>query len=82
MTKYNRTNALYLCADHFAEWQLEAIEAENILEQIDNFKTESEGEDSKPILRIKLCGEECEIKFKEKHLLDLQELLSASENQA
>ena len=56
-------NALYLCADHFAKWQHVAIEAKNILEQTDNFKTEPEGEDSKLILRIKLCGEECEIKF-------------------
>jgi hypothetical protein len=73
-------NALCLCADHFAKWQHGAVEAEDIIVQIENFKTESEGGKSEPILRIKLCDEECEIEFKEKHLLDLQELLRASEN--
>ncbi|MBW1739126.1 MAG: hypothetical protein JRJ69_16725 [Deltaproteobacteria bacterium] len=72
-------NALCLCADHFAKWQHGAIEAEGIIGQIENFKTESEGGNCKPVLRIILCGEECEIKFIEKHLLDLQELLRASE---
>jgi hypothetical protein len=73
-------NALCLCADHFAKWQHGAVEAENTSGQIDAFKTETEGKNSLPILRIKLCGEECEIEFKEKHLLDLQELLRASES--
>ncbi|RLB92213.1 MAG: hypothetical protein DRH50_10120 [Deltaproteobacteria bacterium] len=74
-------NAICLCADHFAKWQHGSVEAADILEQIKNFKTESEGGDGKPVLRIKLCGEEREIKFKEKHLLDLQELLRASKGQ-
>ena len=73
-------NALCLCADHFAKWQHGAVEAENILEQIEAFKTESEGGDGKCILMIKLCGEECKIYFKEKHLLDLQELLRSSKS--
>jgi len=77
----NQANALCLCADHFARWQHGAIESKDIVDQIYNFKTESEGGYSQPILRIKLCGEECEIKFKEKHLLDLQELLEASESE-
>ena len=74
-------NALCLCADHFAKWQHGAVEAEGIIGQIENFKTESEGGNTVPAVRIKLCGEECKITFTEKHLLDLQELLSASENQ-
>ncbi len=72
-------NALCLCADHFAKWQHGAVEAEDIIGRIENFKTESEGGNSEPVLKIKLCGKECEITFKEKHLLDLQELLRASE---
>jgi hypothetical protein len=72
-------NALCLCADHFAKWQHGAVEAEGIIEQIENFKTEAEDGNSKPVLKIILCSEECEIKFIEKHLLDLQELLRASE---
>jgi len=76
-------NALCLCADHFAKWQHGSVEAENIQEQISAFKTEveSESEITSSILRIKLCGENCEIKFKEKHLLDLQELLRASNHE-
>ena len=71
-------NALCLCADHFAKWQHGAIEAEDILEQIRDFKTESEDGDGKSTLNIMLCGKECKIDFKEKHLHDLQELLMAS----
>ncbi len=72
-------NALCLCADHFAKWQHGAVEGEDIIEQIENFKTEAEGGNCEPTLKIYLCGKECEIKFKEKHLIDLQELLKASE---
>ena len=71
-------DALCLCADHFAKFKHGAIEAENISDQIEKFQTESEGGDCKPMLDIKLCGEECEIHFKEKHLLDLQELIKVS----
>ena len=71
-------NALCLCADHFAKFKHGAIEGEDILIQIEGFQTESEGGDCKPILDVKLCGEKCEIRFKEKHLLDLQELIKVS----
>lgn len=73
-------NAMCLCAEHFAKWQHGSIETENISEQIETFKTESEGGAKKPVLKIKLCGEKCMIKFKEKHLLDLQELVRASKS--
>ncbi len=76
----NPANALCLCADHFAKWQHGTVETENILKQIESFKTESEGGNSNPALMIKLCAEECKIQFKEKHLLELQELLRASES--
>ena len=71
-------NALCLCADHFAKFKHGAIEAEDIPTQIKNFQTESEGGVCKPVLDIILCGEKCEIRFKEKHLLDLQELIKVS----
>ena len=74
-------NALCFCADHFAKWQHGAIEAYDILEQIGNYKTKSEGGGVDPTLMMDLCGEKLEIKFTEKHLLDLQELLSASKRQ-
>ena len=74
-------NALCFCADHFAKWQHGAIESDDILDQIRNFKTKSEGGGVPATLMIRLCGEELEIKFTEKHLLDLQELLSTSKGQ-
>ena len=74
-------NALCLCADHFARWQHGTVEAEDILVQIENFRTESEGGQCEPILEIKMCGEKCAIRFTEKHLLDLQELLKASRDE-
>jgi len=74
-------NALCLCADHFAKWQHGSVEAGDIIEQIQRFKTEREKGTSEPVLTIKLCGKYCMIKFKEKHLLDLQELLRASEDE-
>ena len=73
-------NALCLCADHFAKFKHGAVEAEDIPTQIENFQTESEGGNCKPILDIKLCGEKYKIRFKEKHLLDLQELLKVSDD--
>ena len=71
-------NALCLCADHFAKFKHGAIETEDIPTQIENFKTESEGGDCEPIIEIKLCGEKCEIRYNEKHFLDLQELIKVS----
>ena len=73
-------NALCLCADHFAKFKHGTIEAEDVSAQIEDFQTESEGGDCKPILDVKLCGEKCEIRFKEKHLLDLQELIKVSKD--
>ena len=68
-------NALCLCADHFAKFKHGAVETEGVLTYIENFQTESEGGNCQPMLDIELCGEECKIHFKEKHLLDLQELI-------
>jgi hypothetical protein len=74
-------NALCLCAEHFAKWQHGAIEAENIIGQIESYKTKSEGGINGPDLTVKLCGEICKIIYKEKHLLDLQELLRVLDQQ-
>ena len=74
-------NALCLCAEHFAKWQHGAIETEDIIKQIDSYKTKSEGGIDMPILKIKLCGEDCKIIYKEKHLLKLQEFLRVSDKQ-
>lgn len=73
-------NILCLCANHSAQFQHGSVEAEDINKQIQSFKTKEEGGKSKPVLRIKLCGEKCIITYKEKHLLDLQELLRSSKS--
>ena len=39
-----------------------------------------EGGDGTSAVRIKLCGKECKIRFKEKHLLDLQEMVKVSDS--
>lgn len=74
-------NILCLCANHSAKLQHASVEAGSIIEQIKSFKIEKDEERNPPALRIKLCGEECKITYTEKHLLDLQELIRASESQ-
>ncbi len=75
----NYANALCLCADHFAKWQHGSVEADNIFEQIKSLKPKSEGGDGNLKITMKLCGEECQITFNEKHLLALQEVLKIYE---
>ncbi len=75
----NYANALCLCADHFAKWQHGSVEADNIFEQIKSLKPKSEGGDGNLKITMKLCGEECQITFNEKHLLALQEVLKMAE---
>ena len=44
----------------------ERLSVGDIIKQIDSYKTKSEGGIDMPILRIKLCGEDCKIVYKEK----------------
>ena len=73
-------NALCLCAEHFAKWQHGAVEADDIVDQIRSMKTKAEGGAGDLQVRIKMCGDECAVKFNEKHLIALQELLNAAES--
>lgn len=70
-------NALCLCAEHFAKWHHGAVEADDIIYQIKSLQLTSEGGYGNLQLRLKLCGEECFIRFNEKHVITLQELLKA-----
>lgn len=70
-------NAICLCAEHFAKWQHGAVVADNISSQINSLKLASEGGDENLQLKVKLCGEECVIKFKKKHVIALQGLMNA-----
>jgi hypothetical protein len=72
-------NALCLCAEHFAKWQHGAVESDNIIDQINNLELSSEGGSGQLCLIARLCGEECLIRFNEKHVIALQELLSVTE---
>lgn len=54
------------------------VEADNILDQINDFTCFNERERSNPIISLRLCGKNVELRFSERHILDLQEMLKAS----
>jgi len=71
-------NVLCLCATCCAKFQHGSVAAPDVTEQIRSWRTAREG-GSHPVLAIELCGESVEIRFSEKHLLDLQEILLSSD---
>lgn len=73
-------NVLCLCATCCAKFEYGTVVAENVIDQILAFRTRKQGGLSEPSLKVELCGEEVIIKFNERHILDLQELLKASIN--
>ena len=76
----NQANALSLCPHHFAQWRHGAVEAEDIIGQIQSKKTKVEGGGDDLSLKIVLCGNKCDISYKEKHIVDLQALIGALSN--
>ncbi len=72
-------NVLCLCAQHSAMFQFGLKEAEDIIQQVMQLKAKAEGGDGYPAIRMKLCGEPIEIKFAEKHLIDLQEMIRTAQ---
>jgi hypothetical protein len=86
MYLYSRTNArwidregnvLCLCANCCAKLMYGPVEADDILEQIDALKLRREGGPRELVLDISLCNQPARIRFSERHLLDLQELIAA-----
>jgi hypothetical protein len=75
-------NVLCLCATCCAKFQYGSIEADDILEQVQTFRTHNEGGSGDPALCMRLCGKDVKVNFTEQHLLDLQELLKAAANDA
>jgi hypothetical protein len=73
----HRGNVLCLCPTCCAKFQYGPIEADDIMEQVTLLRTEKEGGESILRVSIQLCGEECCIRFSERHLVALQELLNA-----
>lgn len=70
-------NVLCLCAEHCARFLHGPVIAPDILEQIQALRTSSEGGSSNPVIRLRICNEELEIVFNERHLIDLQGLIVA-----
>lgn len=70
-------NVLCLCANCCAKFEHGHVEIDNILGQINEFKCTNEGGDGNAIINLKLCDEDVKLKFSERHMLDLQELIKA-----
>ena len=71
-------NVLCLCANCCAKFEHGQSKADKILEQIINYKCSKEGGTGNAIIKLKLCDEEVELKYSERHVLDLQEILKAN----
>ena len=73
-------NVLCLCAWHSAMFQFGPKEAdEDVIQQVMRLKVKVEGGNGYLAIRIKLCGDPIEIKFAEKHLIDLQEMIRVAQ---
>lgn len=73
-------NVLCLCPWHSAMFQFGPKEVdEDIIQQILQLKVRAEGGDGQLAIKLRLCGENVEIKFEESHLIDLQEMVKKSQ---
>ena len=69
-------NVLCLCAQHSAMFQFGPKQVdEDIVQQVMQLKVKAEGGDGHPAVRMTLCGDPIEIRYAEKHLIDLQEMV-------
>jgi hypothetical protein len=76
-----RGNVLCLCATCCAKFLHGSIEAESITKQVDHQRLVNEGGSGHPGLEVTLCGKTELIRFSERHLLDLQEIIKAVRNE-
>jgi hypothetical protein len=67
-------NAVCLCATCCAKFRHGSVEALDIQEQITRWRTRQEG-GTEPRITLRLCDQPIELRFTEKHLLDLQEIV-------
>lgn len=66
----------FLCSTKF---MYGFVEAGNISEQINGFKCVNEGgTENTAIIKLKLCGEDVELEFTERHIVNLQEILKSA----
>ena len=52
---------------------------EDITQQILRLKVQAEGGDGQLAIKLRLCDKDVEIKFAERHLIDLQEMIKKSQ---
>ena len=73
-------NVLCLCPWHSAMFQFGPKEVnEDIIQQILRLKVQAEGGDGQLAIRLRLCEEDVKVKFAERHLIDLQEMIKKSQ---
>ena len=72
-------NVLCLCPNCCAKFQHGSVEVnEDILEQIRRFKPRNAGGATEYRVSIQLCGEPAEIKFNERHMIEMQQLIEVA----
>ena len=73
-------NVLCLCPWHSAMFQFGPKKVdEDIIQQILQLKVRAEGGGSQLAIKLRLCGDNVEIKFEDSHLIDLQEMVKKSQ---
>jgi len=71
-------NVLSLCPTCCAKMQFGSVEASDLIAQIQSRCLSAEGGSNPLWLRVTLLGQDTTIRFTERHLLDLQEMVKAS----
>lgn len=72
-------NILCLCANCCAKLLYGPVELDDFIGQVMRLKLKNEGGNGNLFVSLKLCGEDHKIRYSEKHLLDLQELIKVSQ---
>jgi hypothetical protein len=73
-------NVLSLCPTCSAKFQFADVRAESVLERIRNFRLRAEGGKEEAAIPLVLAGEEVDLHFKERHIVDLQSILSFADS--
>lgn len=70
-------NVLCLCANCTAKFEHGSVEADDVVERVTNLRPATDGRDGNLSFALRLCGDEANLRFTERHLLRLQALLTA-----
>lgn len=71
-------NVLCLCATCCAKFQHGMVITEDVVDQVLQCKMKKEGGSGHPGIIVELCNEQVEIRFTERHMIDLQEMIKAN----